>query len=116
MADVAAVIEAMAADPDRTPAELLAAARAAAARQQGAAGPLELERPAGDFVYVAVDGDMLDEIAYRRYGTVAAVRHVQAANPELTGATPRLTAGTRVRLPDIEVAPEDEERVVQLWD
>ena len=116
MPTATAIVEAIAADPDRTPAQLLAAALAAAARLEGAAGPLELERPAGDAVYVAVDGDMLDLIAYRRYGTVAALRHVLAANPDLTGAEPRLAAGTRVRLPDIEVAPEDEARVVQLWD
>ena len=116
MPSAAAVIAALKADPDRTPEQLLAAALAAASRLEGDAGALELDRPAGDFTYVAVDGDMLDLIAYRRYGTVAAVRHIQAANPELTGTGPRLAAGTRVRLPDVEVAPEEEARVVQLWD
>lgn len=116
MASATAIVEAMEADRSRTPEELLVVALAAAARGAGAAGALELERPAGDFVYVALDGDMLDLIAYRRYGTVAAVRHIQAANPDLTATGPRLPAGTRVRLPEIEVAPEDEERIVQLWD
>ena len=116
MATATAIVEALEAVQDRTPEELLVVALAAAARSEGAAGNLELERPAGDFVYVALDGDMLDLIAYRRYGTVAAVRHIQAANPDLTAAGPRLPAGTRVRLPEIEVAPEDEARVVQLWD
>ncbi len=116
MSTVAAVIEAIAADPDRTPEELLAVALAAAARLEGTAGTLELGRPAGDFVYATLDGDTLDLIAHRRYGAVAAVRHIQAANPGLATLGPRLPAGTRVRLPEIEVAPEDEARVVQLWD
>ena len=116
MAGRAAVLAAVTADPDRTPEEIYAAGLAAAARLVGDAGTLELETPEGDFVYTALDGDTLDLIAFRRYGTVAAVRHVQAANPELTTIGPRLPAGTRVRLPDIEVAPVDEARIVQLWE
>lgn len=116
MSSVTAVLDAVSADPDRTPEELLAAALATAARLEGDAGPLDFEPPAADFVYVAHGGDTLDLIAHRRYGTVSAVRHVQAANPELAALGPRLPAGTRVRLPDIEATPEDETRLVQLWD
>ena len=116
MSNVTAVLDAISADPSRTPEELLVVALAVAARIEGNATALELDRPVADFVYTAQDGDTLDLIAHRRYGTVAAVRHVQAANPELTALGPRLPAGTRVRLPDIEVTPEDEVRVVQLWD
>lgn len=116
MSNATAVINAVAADATRTPEELLEVALATAARLEGSAGRLELQRLPADFVYVAQDGDTLDLIAYRRYGTVAALRHVQAANPDLTAQAPRLAAGTRVRLPDIEVTPEDEARVVQLWD
>ena len=117
MTTAAEVLQAVEADPTRLPEDLLAVALAAASRLDNAAATLELERPAGDFVYAALDGDTLDLIAYRRYGTVAAIRHVQAANPELTAHGPRLPAGTRVRLPDIDVAPECAARgVVQLWD
>lgn len=116
MSSAATVLAAIEADPDRTPEELLAAALAVASRLEGTAGALELERPASDFVYVASEGDTLDLIAFRRYGTVAAVRHVQAANPDLTALGPRLPAGTRIRVPEIEVTPEDEAEVVQLWD
>ena len=116
MSNVTTVLDALSADTDRTPEELLVVARATAARLEGDAGPLELERPAADFVYVAQSGDTLDLIAHRRYGTVSAVRHIQAANPDLTGLGPRLPAGTQVRLPDIEATPEEESRFVQLWD
>lgn len=116
MTTAAEVLAAVEADPSRLPEELLAVALAAASRLDDAPATLELERPASDFVYVAVDGDTLDLIAYRRYGTVAAVRNVVAANPGLTALGPRLPAGTRVNLPDIEVAPEDEARIVQLWE
>ena len=116
MATVTAIIEALEADPTRSPEEMLAVALATAAGLGGVATALELKSPAGDAVYVAQGGDTLDLIAYRRYGTVAAVRNVQAANPALAASGPRLAAGTRVRLPDIEVTPEDEAQVVQLWD
>ena len=116
MATVAAIMEAIEAAPTASLEELLAVALATAAGLGGAATALELERPAGDAVYVAQGGDTLDLIAYRRYGTVAAVRNVQAANPALAAYGPRLAAGTRVRLPDIEVTPEDEAQAVQLWD
>ena len=116
MTTAAGVLRALEADPSRTPEELLAVALAAASRLEGAASTLELERPASDFVYVALEGDTLDLIAYRRYGTVAAVRQVQAANPDLTALGPRLPAGTRVRVPEIGVTPEDEAQVAQLWD
>lgn len=116
MTSAAGVIAAIEADPNRTPEELLAVALAAASRLEGPAGAVELQPVAADFVYVALDGDTLDLIAFRRYGTVAAVRRVQAANPGLTALGPRLPAGTRVRLPEIEVAPEEEVAVVQLWD
>ena len=116
MATVTDVLDAISADTSRTPEELLVVALAAAARAAGPPGPLELERPVADFVYVAQGGDTLDLIAFRRYGTVAAVRRVQAANRDLAALGPRLPAGTRVRLPDIDVTPESEVRVVQLWD
>ena len=116
MSSVTALLDALSADATRTPEELLDVALATAARLEGDAGTLELDQPLADFVYVAQGGDTLDLIAHRRYGTVSAVRHVQAANPDLTGLGPRLPAGTRVRLPDIEATPEDESRLVQLWD
>ena len=99
MSSVTAILDAISADTRRTPEELLDVALVTAARLEGDAGPLELDRPAADFVYVAQAGDTLDFIAHRRYGAVSAVRHVQAANPELTGLGPRLPAGTQVPTP-----------------
>lgn len=116
MAGVQAVLEALRANPGRSPAELADIALATAARLEGGAGPLELERREATVVYVAGDGDMLDAIAHRRYGSAAAVRYVQAANPGLAAAGPRLAAGTRVLLPDVDVPPEGETRPVELWD
>ena len=116
MSNVTAVLDAFSADTDRTPEQLLDVALATAARLEGDAGPFELDRLAAGFVYIAQSGDTLDLIAHRRYGTVSAVRHIQAANPDLTGHGPRLPAGTKVRLPDIEATPEEESRFVQLWD
>ena len=116
MASVRGILEALRADADRSPAELVAVALAVAARLEGDAGPLELERRAATVVYVAAGGDMLDAIAHRQYGTAAAVRHIQAANPGLVALGPRLPAGTRVLLPDVEVAPRGEARPVELWE
>ena len=116
MSSVTAILEALSADKNATPQELLDIARMTASRLEGDAGAPELERPPAGFVYVAQAGDTLDLIAHRRYGTVYAVRHIQAANPELTALGPRLPAGTKVRLPEIETTPSDEAKVVQLWD
>ena len=116
MSAVTAILDAISADTSRVPEELLDIARTTAARLEGDAGPLELVRPAAETVYVAQAGDTLDLIAHRRYGTESAVHHVQAANPELTALGPRLPAGTRVRLPEVKATPEDETRLVQLWD
>ena len=116
MASAAAVLEALSADTTRTPEELLVVALEAAARLPGTVGANEIEVKGGEDVHVAQDGDMLDLIAFRRYGTVAAVRDIQAANPELAGRGPRLAAGTRVRLPTIETTPVERTRRVEVWD
>ena len=116
MARVQSVLDAISAEPDLSPEDLLALATATAARLDGDAGTLELERLAADVFYVAQAGDTLDLIAHRRYGTIAAVRYIQAANPGLTGLAPHLAAGTRVLLPDVEVTPVDETKLVHLWD
>ena len=116
MASVQAVLAALSADTTRTPEELLVVALAAAARLPGTASANELEVRSGEAVYVAQGGDMLDLIAHRHYGTVAAVRHIQAANPELAGSGPVLAAGTRVRLPTLATTPEEATRRVEVWD
>ena len=115
MPTVTDILDALSADPDRTPEDLLEAARVAASRRQGDASA-ELERPTAEAVYIAQEGDMLDLVAHRRYGTVTAVTRIRAANPDLTGAGPRLPAGTRVVLPEIEATPQDTTQAVQLWD
>ena len=115
MATVTDILAALSADPGRTPGELLEAARVAASRQEGDASA-ELERPTADAVYIAQEGDMLDLVAHRRYGTVTAVTRIRAANPDLAGIGPRLPAGTRVVLPEIDSTPQDTTQEVQLWD
>ena len=116
MASASAVLAALETDTTRTPEELLVVALEAASRLPGTAGENELEVRTGEDVHVAQEGDMLDAIAHRRYGTVAAVRAIQAANPELAGRGPRLAAGTRVRLPEIETAPVEQTRRIQVWE
>lgn len=110
------MIKAIEAATDSTPEELLEVALAAAARLDGTAGPLELETLDATAEYVSRQGDTLDLIAQERYGSAVAVRRIQAANPDLTHLGPILPVGTRVRLPDVEVAPAETIEVVQLWD
>ena len=76
-------------------------------------GPLRAVLPAG--AYFTTDGDVLDEICWRRYGRENAVPAVLAANPRLADASPVLPAGVLVVLPDLPAAPSaiSAER---LWD
>ena len=64
-----------------------------------ARGILRAELPAG--AYRTADGDVLDEICWRRYGRADAVPAVLAANPRLADAGPVLPAGVLIALPDL---------------
>ncbi|WP_085445777.1 tail protein X [Escherichia coli] len=63
----------------------------------------------------ASDGDTLDLLCWRHYGTTQHItEQVLIANPGLCEKGPRLPAGTRVRLPDI--TPVATATLIQLWD
>lgn len=66
--------------------------------------------------YIASDGDTVDYIAWRVYGTQAAlvVERLLEANPGVADIGPVLPAGTRLTLPDLETTAE--RTGVRLWD
>lgn len=101
---------------EASPEEALAAALATAARLPGTARSTDLERLSAATAYRTKEGDTLDSIAHRRYGSVSAMPHILAANPELARSGPRLPAGTLVALPEIEIDVERPAPTVQLWD
>ncbi len=62
--------------------------------------------------YTAKDGDLLDWIVWKHYGTTSVLEQVLQANPNLTNEI--LTASTIVRLPYIEgIKKTDTE--IRLW-
>ncbi len=62
----------------------------------------------------ALQGDTLDQLCHRHYGTTRTVTEtVLSANPGL-GKQVFLTAGQWVEMPDIDTGSEQE--TVQLWD
>lgn len=66
--------------------------------------------------YVASDGDTVDFITWRFYGTQDArvVERLLEANQNLADLGDTLPAGTRVTLPDLDTASE--RTGVRLWD
>lgn len=114
MATTRAVLDAVRAaeSAGASPAEILDAAMAAAARFPAApATPPSTPAEA----YRAKDGDVLDAIAAGVYGDEHVVLDVLASNPALASHPPHLAAGTLVGLP--AVTPHPPERVtVQIWD
>jgi phage tail protein X len=67
--------------------------------------------------YRTRDGDVVDDIVWRHYGTQnsAMLREVFKANPDLADRGVVLAAGVDILLPDFE-QPADEIRSVALWD
>lgn len=64
--------------------------------------------------YLTSDGDMVDEIAFRHYGsTVGTVEAIYDANRDLAELGPVLSAGVRIVLPDVAVETDTR---VKLWD
>lgn len=61
--------------------------------------------------YVTADGDVLEEICWRRYGREDAVPHVLAANPGLADGDPVLPGGKVLVLPDLPRLPP----TLRLW-
>ena len=114
MATVQAVLDAIrtAETAGASPAEVLEAALAAAARFP-AATTAPPDAPAT--AYRAKDGDVLDAVTAGVYGDEYAVLEVLAANPALAARPPHLTAGTLVGLPPVTPHPP-ERPTVQIWD
>ncbi len=67
-------------------------------------------------VYISRDGDMVDWICWRHYGTSEGTPElVYAANRELAGYGLRLPAGVEILLPDAP-SPAAPVSVIRLWD
>lgn len=66
--------------------------------------------------YRTKDGDTVDYIAWKQYGTTdnRVVEKVLAANLGLSDVGPILPAGIVITLPDVE--PEQKTAKVKLWD
>ena len=62
--------------------------------------------------YTAKDGDLLDWIVWKHYGTTSVLEQVLQANPNLTKEI--LYAGTIVRLPYIEEIKKTNTEI-KLW-
>ena len=62
--------------------------------------------------YITKEGDVLDWIVWRHYGTISALEKVMEANPKITDE--RLAAGIEVKLPYIETAKRNKGEI-KLW-
>ncbi|WP_110687028.1 tail protein X [Salinicola aestuarinus] len=60
-------------------------------------------------------GDTLDRLCHRHYGTTAVTEPVLLANPGLCELGPILPSGTAVVMPEI-ATPTPAARTVRLWD
>ncbi|UWF67378.1 MULTISPECIES: tail protein X [unclassified Brucella] len=67
-------------------------------------------------IYTTIQGEMVDAICRKIYGDESGyVEQVLEANPGLAALSHRLPVGTRIAMPDIDVA-SDSQPVVALWD
>lgn len=66
-------------------------------------------------IYIAKDGDMLDAIAWKYYGGAQspATEYVLAANQGIADMGLKLSAGTRVILPDLPTP--DAKKIIKIW-
>lgn len=65
--------------------------------------------------YRTIDGDMVDEIAFREYGaTAGAVEAIYEANRDLAELGPVLPAGVVILLPSLTAQQKQTSRV-KLW-
>ena len=66
--------------------------------------------------YVTIDGDMVDQIAWAKFGaTSGAVEAIYAANEGLADLGPVLSAGVTILLPDLSATQKTASRV-KLWE
>lgn len=64
--------------------------------------------------YRTADGEMLDAIAKRVYGTCQAVHALIEANPHITRYGPRLPSGLTLILPQVQTDATPQQ-TVRLW-
>ena len=62
--------------------------------------------------YITKEGDVLDWIVWRHYGTISVLEKVMQANPKITDE--RLAAGIEIKLPYIETAKKNKGEI-KLW-
>ncbi len=62
--------------------------------------------------YTTKEGDVLDWIVWRHYGTISALEQVMKANPNITDE--KLSAGIEIKLPYIETVQKTDNEV-KLW-
>ena len=68
-------------------------------------------------IYRTSDGDTLDDICWRYYGTSAVVTEAALdANPGLADLGPRYASGVEITLPDIPAPTAPAVQPVRLWD
>lgn len=68
-------------------------------------------------IVTSIQGDTVDLICWRHYGaTSGAVEAVFAANPDLAAKGAVLPFGTKITLPDVDIANETATTTVSLWD
>jgi phage tail protein X len=63
-------------------------------------------------IYTTKEGDVLDWICYKHYGTTSVLKQVLAANPDLTDE--KLPAGIAVKLPYIS-SIKNSKTEIKLW-
>lgn len=64
-------------------------------------------------IYITKEGDILDWICWKHYGTTSVIEKVLSENPTITDY--ELSAGMIVNLPFIE-SVKDKRREIKLWD
>ena len=62
--------------------------------------------------YITKEGDVLNWIVWRHYGTISVLEKVMEANPKITDE--RLAAGIEIKLPYIEIILKNGSEV-RLW-
>lgn len=67
-------------------------------------------------VYTSKDGDTIDNIAWKQYGTRAGrvMERLLDANPGIADYGPVLPAGVTIVIPDLPIPAE--KKTIKLWD
>lgn len=67
--------------------------------------------------YITSDGDTLDRVAFKHYGSLdgLVVERIYIANPGLADYGPQLPAGVKVQLPVLDAAVTAKTAGTRLW-